>query len=510
MNDRILISLCMITKNEEHCIARCLNSVEHLVDEMIVVDTGSNDHTVKIAAEHGAKIFYFTWVDDFSAARNYAISKAQGHWILVLDADEILVSTSRNELLDFLLTSPGEGYYLKINSNLDHGNKSVDDYVVRLFKNTPDYQFAGAIHEQIAGSIQSRNLNSGLVIAPFTIKHDGYLRKEVEGKHKFIRNTTLMKKELIKNPQDPFLNYCLGIEYLRNKNFPEASLLFDKTITLLQGDEGYVSQVLTALLLVKLTIPEDLHAEESFCKGIQSLPDNGDLSCLYGVWLMQHKRFSEAAQILEMGKLNSRELLELSQFNALLGDAYFLAGISKQGIEYYIDALCEDPKNLYPLMRILAVCGCEPNRMSWEPLVEKLTWEFTKELFEEAQKANMFELRLATILLAIIERTKVNDITGTMENCRIYLQMLKIKTPHPLRTHIYLILSLTGEELLLQSQFLKLAGEYDHNTKQTFIYKAMGNLLLISFLVKNLSPKDPLTFWEELFIGETYIDCQSR
>ena len=219
------ISLCVIARNEEHCLARCLCSAQQLVDEIIVVDTGSTDHTVRIAIEHGACVFTFDWDDDFAAARNYAISKAQGNWILVLDADEALSLFSREELLAFMKKSPAEGYYFRICSYLDYGH-TLEDHVVRLFKNKPEYRFAGAIHEQIAGSIQCGNTNTGLAFAPFTIDHYGYSVKEIVDKHKFDRNTTIIRKALIESPQDPFLHYSLGIEYLQNKNFQQAGEAF--------------------------------------------------------------------------------------------------------------------------------------------------------------------------------------------------------------------------------------------------------------------------------------------
>ena len=84
------ISLCVIAKNEEAMIADCLESVRDVVDEMIVVDTGSLDRTVAIAEAAGARVVTFKWCDDFSAARNASIKAATGDWVLILDADERL------------------------------------------------------------------------------------------------------------------------------------------------------------------------------------------------------------------------------------------------------------------------------------------------------------------------------------------------------------------------------------------------------------------------------------
>ena len=84
------VSLCMIVKNEADCLSRCLESMKGLVDEIIIVDTGSTDNTVEIAKQYGAVIKTYQWNNDFSQARNYSLSLATKEWILVLDADEYL------------------------------------------------------------------------------------------------------------------------------------------------------------------------------------------------------------------------------------------------------------------------------------------------------------------------------------------------------------------------------------------------------------------------------------
>ncbi|HEY3424757.1 MAG TPA: glycosyltransferase [Negativicutes bacterium] len=488
------ISLCIITKNEEHCLARCLDSVQKLVDEMIVVDTGSADNTVEIAAEHGASVFFFSWMDDFAAARNYAISKAYGNWILVLDADEVLAPLSRQELLEFIEQSPAEGYYFRICSYLDHGHEIIEDYVVRLFKNTAAYRFVGAIHEQIAGSIQSGNVNQGLIFAPFTIQHYGYLRKEMEDKHKFDRNTTVILKALLESPHDPFLHYCLGIEHLQKKDFQQAGQLFQKTLTLLRGTEGYIPQVLTALLLVQLTGPADADAEELFCKAIQALPDNGDIYYLYGVWLMRQKKFLDAAEVLKAAIGKNREMIEVGRLNTLLGDAYFLSGRCEQAIACYTNALCETSRELYPLVRILTIWGSGASPVLGEPLWEKLTPEITKVLLRRTLEAGMFDLALAVSLLTIVERTKANDIASVLTDCGSYRQILnKAPQADPLCTNIYAILSLGAEELLLKSQLFQLSCGQPNNVQQALIDGAMENLRLVSVLVGKVFPIGKIT-----------------
>ncbi|MGG4411271.1 glycosyltransferase family 2 protein, partial [Niallia taxi] len=102
------VSLCMIVKNEESVLDRCLASVAHLVDEVIIVDTGSTDKTKEIASKYTSKIFDFEWINDFSAARNFAAEQATGDWILVLDADEYIDEENYQEFVDGLKEDNGQ------------------------------------------------------------------------------------------------------------------------------------------------------------------------------------------------------------------------------------------------------------------------------------------------------------------------------------------------------------------------------------------------------------------
>ncbi len=90
MPEHASVSLCVIARNEEHFLPSCISSVRHLVDEIIVVDTGSTDRTREVALQSVARVYSFSWKENFAAARNYALDRATGDWILVLDADEIL------------------------------------------------------------------------------------------------------------------------------------------------------------------------------------------------------------------------------------------------------------------------------------------------------------------------------------------------------------------------------------------------------------------------------------
>ena len=149
----ITVSLCMIVKNEEKILARCLDSIADLMDEIIIVDTGSTDATRKIASNYTDKIYDFTWIGDFAAARNYAFSKANMQYIYSADADEVLDEENRKafrQLKETLLPEIDmvQMYYA---NQLSHGTIYNFDRELRpkLFKRLRTFQWQGAIHEQI-------------------------------------------------------------------------------------------------------------------------------------------------------------------------------------------------------------------------------------------------------------------------------------------------------------------------------------------------------------------------
>ena len=137
------LSLCMITKNEEKNISRCLNSVKEIVDEIIIVDTGSTDNTIEIAKSYGANIYHYDWTNDFSDARNKSLEKATKDWILVLDADEELPYEEGLKLKNVINTSQMEGLFLRLENII--GDRNLGDAVVlRAFKNNSNYKIGRA------------------------------------------------------------------------------------------------------------------------------------------------------------------------------------------------------------------------------------------------------------------------------------------------------------------------------------------------------------------------------
>lgn len=149
----ITISLCMIVKNEERILRRCLDSVADLVDELVIVDTGSEDATKEIAAEYGAAVYDFAWVDDFSAARNFAFSKANGDYVYSADADEVLDEENRGRFrrLKETLLPEIEIVQMKYRNQMrfDTVYNFDEEYRPKLFKRRREFVWEAPIHEAV-------------------------------------------------------------------------------------------------------------------------------------------------------------------------------------------------------------------------------------------------------------------------------------------------------------------------------------------------------------------------
>ena len=251
MAKEISISQCMIVKNEEKNIRRALSWGKGIVKEQIVVDTGSTDKTVEIAESMGAKIFYFKWCDDFSAAKNYAIEQACGDWIAFLDADEYFTPEDAGKLLEVIRTAEK-----KFNQNgspdviratwaqlNDEGRVFAVSEQDRIFRNRKDIRYRKPIHEVLSAS--GRDLQLIDATEALSIMHTGYLRSIIAEKGK--RNVPLLRKAVQEDPDDydswAYLAEALSAE----DNYMEALRTSEKVM-----EEGLykaeLPQVNTALM----------------------------------------------------------------------------------------------------------------------------------------------------------------------------------------------------------------------------------------------------------------------
>lgn len=165
MNNQITISLCMIVKNEENVIERCLSSIKSAVDEIVIVDTGSIDRTKEIARTFTDRVFDFKWVDDFSAARNFSFSKAIKDYILWLDADDVVSDENKEKLLALKQTLESDvdavsmAYHLTFDES---GNPSFSSRRNRLVKREKQFKWHGFVHEYL--EVHGKMMDSDIAI----------------------------------------------------------------------------------------------------------------------------------------------------------------------------------------------------------------------------------------------------------------------------------------------------------------------------------------------------------
>jgi glycosyltransferase involved in cell wall biosynthesis len=210
------LSFCMIVKNEEASLPQCLNSVKDVVDEMVVLDTGSTDKTVEIAREFGAKVYHFEWCNDFSAARNESLKYVQGDWVLVLDADEVLTP----EIVPQMKQAMESDRHLVVNLIRQEVGASQSPYslVSRLFRNHPDVRFSRPYHslvdDRVAELLQREPQWQIVSLSDVAILHYGYQPGAIASLNKFARAKTAMEGYLASHPYDPYDCCKLGALYV--------------------------------------------------------------------------------------------------------------------------------------------------------------------------------------------------------------------------------------------------------------------------------------------------------
>lgn len=208
----ITISLCMILRDEEETLGRCLQSVHDLVEEIIIVDTGSIDKTKAIALEFGAKIYDFEWIDDFSAARNYSFSKASQEYIFWLDADDVMLEEDRKKFIKLKATLDPRVDVVMMRYNLgvdEEGNAASTYYRERLLKRVRNFRWNDPIHEYMI-------LKGNIINTDIGITH-----KKLHGRSS--RNLNIFEKMISEGKELSHRNYFYyARELFRNGYFDEA------------------------------------------------------------------------------------------------------------------------------------------------------------------------------------------------------------------------------------------------------------------------------------------------
>jgi glycosyltransferase involved in cell wall biosynthesis len=313
----VKLSLAVITRNEGRCLARCLKSIQPAVDEIVVVDTGSSDDTVAVAQQFEARIEPFGWVDDFSAARNFALGQTSGEWILVLDADEHASGSLIGEIRDFIQTRQAIGR-LKIVSDFRRNNQlfQSQSFVSRLFPRGAHFQ--GRIHEQLISPLPRLNLNGELW-------HDGYLEAA-----KSDRNIKLLLEEIQDSPPNAYLLFQLAIEYTALNRTEEACACLKQAFAVSRLDEPFAPNLIVDYLYALTELKQFQTALAVIEKGSTVVQDFPDFHLACGLFYMNLVRSDTARYISYLPKIEgsfkqSLALGESAKYKSVMGSGTFLA-----------------------------------------------------------------------------------------------------------------------------------------------------------------------------------------
>lgn len=357
------LSLVMIVKDEEDNLARCLKSVEGVVDEIVVVDTGSKDKTKKIATIFGAKIVDQKWNNDFSEARNVSIEHATGDWLMFLDADEELVEEDKELLLSLKDDPVNEGFNFVISSFIGSsaGQETLSNIAIRMWKNRPQHRFDGTLHEQILNNV----LNTGPVkTVSVRVNHYGYLQQIVIDKQKSKRNLEIAVKMVEDKPKDTFAHFSLGLEYCRIAEYENAYRHFEEADKLLNNQTAYFAHVLSLNRVKMLRCLQRYNEALSLVEQeIIKFPGFPDL--VYSKALIQFdlNNFAETLNILrvltemepDVSKYICQSGLNTYKAFSLYGATYEMMGDQKMAVSWYSKAFKICPEFMHNTTKLVDI-----------------------------------------------------------------------------------------------------------------------------------------------------------
>lgn len=267
----------------------CLASLQGLVDEIVVVDTGSVDDTVAIATSYGARVVHHPWTDDFAAARNVALEHVTAEWVLYIDADERVIDGDRTALESALTATDAVAFRVWLRPSLD----STPYREYRVWRNDPRIRFEGVIHEQVVSAIHEVADTDGATVEllDLFLQHVGY---EGDQTRKHHRNLPLLRVRLEQQPDNLFVHHHLArvLDGLDRADEAEAVLVGALEVARRTG-HPYGALVYTDLVVRRRARAEPV--TELLAEGRRVHPDNLVLAYLEGDDLIDHERYDEAA-----------------------------------------------------------------------------------------------------------------------------------------------------------------------------------------------------------------------
>ncbi|ANB62059.1 tetratricopeptide repeat-containing glycosyltransferase family 2 protein [Anoxybacteroides amylolyticum] len=282
----VTVSLCMIVKNEENVLARCLDSVSDLVDEIIIVDTGSTDNTKAIASRYTEKVMDFPWRNDFSAARNFSFQHATMDYIFWMDADDVLLEKDRHQFrhlkhtLDPSVDSVTMIYNLSTDEN---GNVTASLRRNRLVKRANVFQWYGAVHEylEVWGTI----INSDIAITHQPLHPHRHSKRNLH-----IYEERLAQNETF-SPRDLFY---FANELFDHQQYERAIEYYEK---FLKTNKGWIEDNIYACGKLADCFYEIGNKEKAFHYALQSFSydtPRAEFCCRLGYYFLQCQQYQSA------------------------------------------------------------------------------------------------------------------------------------------------------------------------------------------------------------------------
>lgn len=295
---QIKLSVCIIAKNEEQTIERCLKSIAPYVSEIVVSDTGSTDRTKEIARRYTDRVYAFAWRDDFAAAKNFAVSKASHSHVLVLDCDEYIDALDVKRISDCIAKHPDAvGRIQRINV-LTRTNQVQEkkEWINRIFPKEK-YHYEGRIHEQVE-AVQGGDYETYCV--PLVIRHTGYDLPEEQKRKKAYRNIALLEQELARlcaadeTQKIPYVLYQLGKGHYMAEEYEAACGYFSRGLSYdLNPELEYVIDMVETYGYALLN-SDQKEAALLFENIYEAFGRSADFQFLMGLIYMHNARFDEA------------------------------------------------------------------------------------------------------------------------------------------------------------------------------------------------------------------------
>ncbi len=365
----IKVSACVIVKNEAGNIQRWLNCVRRLADEIVVVDTGSTDETIRLAEQGGARVVPFLWRDDFAAAKNFALDQVHGEWVIFLDADEYFSPATIDRVLPAIAHFHPQrrivGLVTRwINFDADDHNRFISaGCQIRIFRNQKTLRYQGKIHEALANLVKGSERQMQLV-PEIEIYHTGYTAHLMRGKYK--RNLQLLEqttqKKLHPTEYVYFMNCYEGLEdYEKSLLYAEKAIATGERFVGLETDAD--AGRITALVRLHRPAAE---VNQAIDAAIRRFPDQTEFYFRKGFFCYDEKDYIGAETALQEGLRHQATTKEkLAQCMAdntqrYLPSVYlYLGKIARlqlqlaKAMEYFIQGLQTDRYNVSLLQALL-------------------------------------------------------------------------------------------------------------------------------------------------------------